>query len=122
MAGTRSLRRWTLALWGVCLLAVIAGQPGGQPSSASGSHAPAAIGVLSPPADDAVLPGRVSDEVGVAVHSAPMRTLALAAVLTPLLGVPALLRRRASAVGRSHQPLRSRRHTIALRAPPVQFA
>ncbi len=122
VAGTRSPRRWTLALWGVCLLAAIAGQPGGQPSFASGSHAPAAVGVLSAPADDAVLPGRVSDEVRAAVHSAPLRTLALAAVLAPLLGIPALLRRRASAVCCAHQPLRTRRHAIALRAPPVQFA
>jgi len=106
----------------VCFLAAIAGQPGGSRPPTSGGQPPTAVGVLSSAADDAVLPARISDEVRAATHGAPLRTLVLAAALAVLLDLPALLRRRASAAERAHQPLRARRHAITLRAPPLQFA
>ena len=54
--------------------------------------------------------------------AAPLRILVLAAVLAVFVGLPPVLRRRTVAPGREFQPLRARRHTIALRAPPLRFA
>lgn len=108
-------------LWGVCLLAattahLAAGEEPAPPTQ------PAAVGVLAQTADVAVLPARIADDVRAAGQAAPLRILVLAAILAVLVGLPAVLRRRATAAGHDAQPLRSRRHTIALRAPPLQFA
>ena len=122
MARSRNLRLWTLALWGVCLLAATAGHLAGPRHVAGPETPPAAVGVLSQTQDAAVLPGRIADDVRAAGQAAPMRVFVVAAVLAVLVGLPALLRRRTSTGGQDSQPLRARRHTIALRAPPLQFA
>ncbi len=122
MARSRNLRLWTLALWAVCLAAVTTAHLYGPRDEAVAGAPLAAPGVPSQPSDAAVLPARIADEVRAAGQAAPLRVLALAAVLALLLGLPAVLRRWTVAAGRESQPLRSRRHTIALRAPPLQFA
>ena len=121
MARSRNLRRWALALWGVCLLATTAHLAGPR-DEAVPRTLPAAVGVLSQTPDAAVLPARIADDVRAAGQGAPLRVLVLAAVLAVLVGLPAVLRRRTSAGAHNAQPLRARRHTIALRAPPLQFA
>lgn len=80
------------------------------------------MGVLSQTADAAVLPAGIADDVRAAGQAAPLRVGVLAAFLGVLVGLPAVLRRRSSLGGNHSQPLRARRHTIALRAPPLQFA
>ena len=80
------------------------------------------MGVLTGGPDAAVVPGRVADEVRATSHGAPLRLLILSAVLAVLVGLPAVLRRRLTSGGHDHRPLRARRHSIALRAPPLQFA
>lgn len=106
----------------MCLVAAIGGlveSPGQAPGTGT---APAAVGVLSASTDAAVLPAKVADEVRVAAQGAPVRSLVLAAIVAVLVGLPAVLRRKASAAGPTHRPLRARRCTIALRAPPLQLA
>lgn len=122
MARTRTRRLWTLPLWGVCLLVASTAHLGGSPDEADTRTAPAAVAVLSQTYDAAVLPARLADEVRAAGHTTPLRPLVLAAVLAVLLGLPAVRRGRASATGAQSHPLRARRHSIALRAPPLQFA
>ena len=122
MARSRNLRLWTLALWAVCLVAATTAHLYGPRDEAVAEAPAAAPGVLSQTSDAAVLPARIADEVRAAGQAAPLRVLVLAAVLAVLVGLPAVLRRRASAAGHGSQPLRARRHTIALRAPPLQFA
>lgn len=124
MAGSHNLRVCTLALWGLCLLAAtslhFAGAgPGDAPAA---GEPPAAVGLLSRAPGDAVIPARVADELRAASQAAPLRLLLLSAVLALLLGLPAVLRTRLSPAGPGSQPLRARRHTIALRAPPLRFA
>ena len=122
MARSRNLRLWALALCGVCLLAVTTAHLAGPGDAAAPRTPPAAVGVVSQTPDAAVLPARIADDVRAAGQAAPLRILVLAAVLAVLVGLPAVLRRRTSAAGHDAQPLRARRHTIALRAPPLQFA
>lgn len=122
MTRSRTLRLWTLALWGVCLLAATTTHLAGPRDQAGPETRPAAVGVLSQAADAAVLPARIADDVRAAGQAAPQRVFPLAAVLAVLVGLPAVLRRRTSSGGHDSQPLRARRHTIALRAPPLQFA
>lgn len=122
MARSRNLRLWAFALWGVCLLAVTTAHLAGPGDAAVPRTPPAAVGVVSQAPDAAVLPARIADDVRAAGQAAPLRILVLAAVLAVLVGLPAVLRRRTSAAGHDAQPLRARRHTIALRAPPLQFA
>lgn len=122
MARSRNLRLWTLALWGVCLLAATTAHLAG-PRHVAGPETPAtAVGALSQTQVAAVLPARIADDVRAAGQAAPLRVVAVAAVLAVLVGLPAVLRRRTSTGGHGSQPLRARRHTIALRAPPLQFA
>ena len=121
MTRSRRLRLWTLALWGVCLLAATADRLADSDRAATPGIPPASAAVVPQTPDAAVLPGRIADEVRAASQAAPLRTLALAAVLALLAGLPAVLRRRTSAGSHSAPPLRARRHTIALRAPPLQF-
>lgn len=122
MARSRNLCLRALALWGVCLLAATTAHLAG-PRDQAVPHAPtAAVGLLSQTPDAAVLPARMADDLRAAAHAAPLRILVLAAVLAVLVGLPAVLRRRIAAGGHDAQPLRARRHTIALRAPPLQFA
>jgi hypothetical protein len=83
---------------------------------------PSAIGLVSQTPDAAILPARITDEVRAAGQAAPLRVLVVAAALALLVGLPPALRRRASTGSHDSQPLRARRHTIALRAPPLQFA
>ena len=106
----------------MCLLVATTAHLGGSRDEAVTRPAPAAVAILSQTADAAVLPARIADDVRAAGQAAPLRALVLAAVLAVLLGLPAVLRRRASAAGSESHPLRARRHTIALRAPPLQFA
>jgi hypothetical protein len=122
VARSRNFRRCALALWAACLLAATTAHLAGSQDEAVLRSLPAAVGVLSQTPDAAVLPARIADDVRAAGHATPLRTLVLAAVLAVLVGLPAVLRRRASAAGHDAQPLRARRHTIALRAPPLQFA
>ena len=122
MPRSRSLRPWAVALWALCLVAATGGPAEDHRYSASSGASPAAVGMLSATADPAVLPAKVADEVRVAAQSAPLRILFMAAVVAVLAGLPAVLRRRASAHGPTPRPLRARRHAIALRAPPLQLA
>ena len=122
MARSRNFQRWTFALWAVCLLATTTALLGGPHEAATAGAPPAAVGVVSQTPGAAVLPARISEEVRSAGQAAPLRALVLAGVLALLLGLPAVLRRRLPAGGHGAQPLRARRHTIALRAPPLQFA
>ena len=111
-----------MALWGLLLLAAAGGQFAGAPEPAVTGQRPDTVGVLSPASDAAIIPARIADEVRSGGSAVTLRILAVAAVLAALVGLPAALRRRAALPGLDHQPLRSRRHTIALRAPPLQFA
>jgi hypothetical protein len=122
VARSHNFRRRALALWAVCLLAATTGHLAGAHDDAVPRSLRATVGVLSQTPDAAVLPARIADDVRAAGHAAPLRILVLAAVLAVLVGLPAALRRRTSAAGHDAQPLRARRHTIALRAPPLQFA
>lgn len=122
MTGPRSFRLWTVALWALWVVAATAGLGESRNQAESTGSTPAAVGVLSASADAAVLPAKVADEVRVAAHGSPVRTMVVAAVVAVLIGLPAVLRRRASAAAPAHRPLRARRHAIALRAPPLQFA
>ena len=109
-------------MWGVCLLAATTSHLADPDPQTARDTQPAAVGVLSQTADAAVLPARIADDVRAAGQAAPLRVYLLAAVVAVLLGLPAMLRRRTAAGGHDSQPLRARRHTIALRAPPLQFA
>ena len=122
MARSRNLRLWTVALWGVCLLAATTTHLAGPRDETAPQTLPAAVGLLSQTPDAAVLPARIADDVRAAGQAPPLRLFLVAAVLAVLVGLPAVLRRRTSAGGHDSQPLRARRHTIALRAPPLQFA
>jgi hypothetical protein len=112
-----------IALWALCVLAATAGHAGGTGRTAV-SHRlpPAATGILSPAADPAVLPARITDDVRAATQGGGLRALAIAAVFAALVGVPATRRCGASAEGHQQRPLRTRRHSIVLRAPPPQLA
>ena len=122
MTRARSLRLWTVALWALCLMAATGGLAHGPDHAASDRAAAPAVMMMSAMADAAVLPAKVADEVRVVAQRAPLRTLVLAACVAALVGLPAVLRRRATAAASTHRPLRARRHAIALRAPPLQFA
>ncbi len=111
-----------LALWGVCLVAAAGSHLASPRYTTAAAEIPAAVSVLTGGPDAAVIPARVADEVRATSHGAPSRLLVLSAVLAVLVGLPAVLRRRMSSAGRDHRPLLARRHTIALRAPPLQFA
>ena len=122
MARSRTVGVWMLALWAVCLVAATAGHISG-PRDAVSSHANSpAVGILAPAADAAVLPAKVADEIRVSAHFSTSRAFVVMAVLGLLIALPALMRHRAAVAGRDHQRLRTRRHAIALRAPPLQFA
>lgn len=121
MARTRDLRLRGLAVLAVGLLAAgggLAGRPAGDGPPGQAHPAEAA---LSATVEVAVLPGRAVDEIRAAASAVPSRLVVLGAVLTSLLALPALLRRTAPQAGPGREPLRSRRHCIALRAPPLRF-
>ena len=122
MARSRDVRLWTATLWGVCLLATTTTHLARPRDHAGPQTRPAAVGVLSQTPGAAVLPARIAEDVRSAGGAAPLRVVVLAAVLAVLVGLPAVLRRRTSAGSHGSRPLRARRHTIALRAPPLQFA
>jgi hypothetical protein len=122
VAHPRDLRHWGLAVFALGLLAAGAGLTGGDPARVSEGVPQPAVAVLSPTADVAVLPGRPVDEVRSAASGTPSRAVVLAALLVSVLGLPALLRRNSPPAGRGRRPLHSRRHAIALRAPPLRFA
>ena len=111
-----------VALWALCLVATASGQVDGDHRRIDGAPPSAAVGVLSAAGDAAVVPPRAADELRVAATGAPLRIVLLVAVLAVLVGLPAVLRRTAAAGSRASQPLRARRYTIALRAPPLQLA
>jgi hypothetical protein len=122
VARSRNLRVWTCALWGICLLAAGGGYLAGTDRPATAGMPPAVVGLLSQTPDAAIMPARIADEVRAAGAAAPLRVLVVAGMLALLAGLPAPLRRRIAAPGNEHRPLRARRHTIALRAPPLRFA
>jgi hypothetical protein len=122
VAKARTIRLCAVAVWAVCLLAATNTHLGDPRHHAVAGTPPAAVGVVSQTPDAAVLPARIAEEVRAAGQAAPLRVLVIVAVLALLVGLPAAVRRRASAGGHDSQPLRARRHTIALRAPPLQFA
>ena len=122
MTVSRSFRSWTVALWALWVVAGTGGLAQSRDQAPSAGAAPAAVGVLSPAADAAVLPARVAHEVRVAAQGSPVRTMLVAAIVAVLIGLPSVLRRRATATASTHRPLRVRRHAIALRAPPLQLA
>ena len=111
-----------MALWGACLLAAAGGHLASPRHTMPATEMPAAAALLSGASDAAVIPARVADDVRAASQGAPLRLLVLTVVLAVVIGLPAVLRRRMTSAGRDHRPLRTRRHTIALRAPPLQFA
>jgi hypothetical protein len=119
---SRNLGVWAFTLWGICLLAASGGPLAGTDRLASSNVLPAAVGVLSQAPDAAIIPARIAAEIRAGGATAPLRVLVIAAVLAMLAGLPAILRRRTAAPGSEHRPLRARRHTIALRAPPLRFA
>ncbi len=122
MARSRTVGVRALALWAVCLVAATGSHISG-PRDAVTSHATSpAVGILAAAADVAVLPAKVADDIRVSAHFSTSRALVLMAVLALPIALPAVMRRRAAVAGRDHQRLRTRRHVIALRAPPLQFA
>ena len=121
MARSRTLGVWTLGLLALCLLAATGGHLSGR-SAVSATTSPSAVGIMSPAADAAVLPAKVADEIRVSTHFSSARMLVWVAVLAVLVGLPAVMRRRAAAAGSEHRRLRARRHAISLRAPPLQLA
>ncbi len=121
MARTRDLRLWGLGVLALCLLAAGGNLTGASPANVSEGGVQPAVAVLAPTVDAAVLPARVVDEVRAAGSATPARALVVGAVLASLLGLPTLLRRTSPAPGSGREPLRTRRHTIALRAPPPRF-
>ncbi|MDQ3898262.1 MAG: hypothetical protein M3326_13630, partial [Actinomycetota bacterium] len=70
----------------------------------------------------AVLPARAADTVRAAGAGIQTRGVVLAAVLAVLLGLPAVLRRTVPPSAGGRRSLQTRRHSIALRAPPLQSA
>ena len=122
VARSHTARVSTLALWALCLLAATAGHVTGRHDAVPHGASAVAVGVLSPAADAAVLPAKVSDEVRVSAQLSTSRLLVLVAVLAVVVGLPAATRRRAVFAGSDDRRLRARRHAIALRAPPLQFA
>ena len=113
---------WTLGLLALCLMAAGAGHVSGPSDSVSATASPSAVGIMSPATDAAVLPAKVADELRVGTHFSTARMLVWVAVLAVLAGLPAVVRRRAAVAGTDHRRLRARRHTISLRAPPLQLA
>ena len=111
-----------LVLGGVCMLAATGSHLADPRTVARAAETPAAVGIVTRVPDAAVIPARVADEMRAASQGAPLRVLVLAAVLALLIGLPAVLRRHTSPANGDDQPLRTRRYTIALRAPPLQFA
>ena len=111
-----------VAVWVIGLLAATGGQEAGARQTVPAAEMHAAVGVLTSGPDAAIIPARVADEVRATGQGAPLRVLVLTAMLALLAGLPAALRRGTSSADRDHEPLRTRRHTIALRAPPLQFA
>ena len=122
MSRTRDLRLLGLALCGLALVAAGAGLAGGPAPSLYGGLAQRAAAVPSPSVDAAVLPARVVDEVRSARSAAPSRVLVPGAVLASLVGLPALVGRTSPAAGSRRPDVRTRRHAIALRAPPLRSA
>ncbi|HEX2046477.1 MAG TPA: hypothetical protein VHF27_01855 [Acidimicrobiales bacterium] len=122
MARPSDLRPWGLALVALCLLAAGGGLTGGAPDRPPEGAPEPAVAVLSAAADVAVLPARLVDDVRSAASAGPSRVVVLGAVLASLLGLPALVRGGAPPAGRGRRALRTRRHAIALRAPPLAFA
>lgn len=122
MARAAGSRRWALALWALCLVAA-AGHLGGPATTAAPTDsATASVGMPVPAAGAAVLPATVVEEAPAATQGPPLRLPFPLALVGALLTLPAGARRRAAVVGPAHRPLRARRHAIALRAPPLQFA
>ena len=121
MGRPRMLRLVSVALWALCLVATASAQVDGGRHPVTGAPPLAAVGVLSAAADAAVVPPRAGDELRGVATGASLRILVLAAVLAVLVGLPAVLRRASAACGRASQPLRARRYTITLRAPPLQL-
>ena len=122
MARTRDLRLWSLAVLAVCLLGAGGGQAGRSAEQVAAGAQQTAVAALSATVDAAVLPARLVDEIRGAAAATPSRVVVLGAVLAALLGLPALVRRTSPDARHGRKPLRTRRHSIALRAPPLRSA
>jgi hypothetical protein len=117
----RPLRLWAVALWALCVVAATGSVARNQAPAFSPGTAHATVATSAAGSDPAVLPAKVVDEVGSPAHTTPLRMPLMAAVVAGLAGVAAVVRSRGSTEDSRHRPLRARRHTIAVRAPPLQF-
>ena len=118
MARSPHLRLWAVALWAMCLVGAGAGHAYGGDQPASGETPFAAISVLHPSADPAVLPARAAEELRTATQLVPLRTLLVGGMLAALVGLlAAVWQRSLRPEGGGRAPL-ARRHAIRLRAPP----
>ena len=122
MTGPRHIRWWTLAVWGLLLLATVAAEPRSTDHPDRQPPARASAG-LAGTNHAALLPARLPDDVRVAAQAGgSSRALILAATLAAILGVPALHPRHGSGGERGRRQLQARRYAIALRAPPRRLA
>lgn len=122
MARPRTLCCSAAVLWGLFLVAAVAGAPGASERPGWDRAPRTAIAGLSGASDAALLPGRMADDVRAAAYSGgSLRVLLLPAVLAAVLGIPAARRRRGGAPAHDHRVLQTRRHVIGLRAPPLQL-
>ncbi|MDQ4068978.1 MAG: hypothetical protein M3203_05840 [Actinomycetota bacterium] len=122
MPRARHLRAWGVAVAVLCALGATSGQWDASRDRPSASPHSSAVAALSTASDEAVLPGRVSNEIRTAASAAPLRAFAIAAVVAALFGLGAHLSRTSLTSPGGLAPLRARRHAIALRAPPLQSA
>jgi hypothetical protein len=122
VTGPRHTRWWTLAVWGLLVLAAVAGEPRSAGEPDRHPPPPASAG-LAGTNHAALLPVRLPDDVRIAAQAgASSRALVLAAALAAILGLPALYPRHGSAGERGRRQLQARRYAIALRAPPLRLA
>ena len=123
MARSRHLRLWAVALWAMCLVGAGTGYAQTSNQPAPGVAPPAAISVLQPADDPAVLPARAAEELRAATQLVPLRTLLVVGMLAALVGLPVAVRGRPLLPEGPRRALLARRHAIRLRAPPpLHFA
>ena len=123
MARSPSLRLWAVALWAMCLVGAGAGHTSGGAQVGAGGDPLAAISVLQPAADPAVLPARAAEELRTAAQLVPLRTLLVVGLLAAIVGLFAAVRQGSLRPEGCRRALLARRHAIRLRAPPrLRFA
>lgn len=123
MARSHHLRLWAVALWAMCLVGAGTGYARGGEQPAAESAPLAAVSILQPAGDPAILPARAAEELRSAAQLVPLRTLLVVGMLAALVGLSAAVRRRSLRPEGCGRAILARRHTIRLRAPPrVRFA